>query len=44
VPAVSLTSLIAALLLFASRDIPRPEFHRHELARRVLLRAMRVGL
>ncbi len=33
--------IIAALLWVASIEIPRPEFHRWELARRDLLRAMR---
>ena len=33
--------LLAAFLWSASLDIPRPAFHRYELARRDLLRAMR---
>lgn len=36
-----MTQFIAALLWVASLEIPRPEFHRFELARRDLLRAMR---
>jgi hypothetical protein len=36
-----ITRWIAALLLSASWDIPRPEYHRYELARRDLARAMR---
>lgn len=35
------TQAIAGLLWSASMDIARPEFHRHEAARRDLLRAMR---
>lgn len=35
------TQFIAALLWVASMDIPRPSFHRYELAWRDLLRAMR---
>lgn len=36
-----MTQFIAAFLWSAAMDIPRPAFHRYELARRDLLRAMR---
>lgn len=39
--ALTWTAVIAQALWIASLDIPRPDFHRHELARAQLLRAMR---
>ena len=38
---MSLCQYIAQILLVASWSVPLPEFHRHELARMQLLRAMR---
>lgn len=38
---MTLTDFIALLIWTASLEMPRPEFFRHELARKQLLRSLR---
>lgn len=38
---MTIVQFIAQLVWVASLEIPRPEFHRHELARQMLMRCLR---